>query len=284
MVKTNIKQLAQDQMSTKSAVECVQWPSSFSLTEKVVAIQTSRFSLEQHLTTDKKDNSPYQAFNLGLHVGDNAKIVENNRYSLKKYLPKNTSIQWFEQVHGDHVAEITQVSKHAIVADAAITRKKNVCLAIMTADCLPILFISKKGDEIAAIHGGWRPLASDIIKKTINKMKTQPAELYAWLGPCISQSAFEVGSEVKNEFVKQNNIFDSAFIPQKSRQSNEHERTQKKDKYLADLQKIARLQLQQIGVINISALTDCTFSNTNKYYSYRKHATTGRMASLICLL
>jgi len=283
MVKTNIKPLIQDQKTTNSAIEFVQWPSSFFLTEKVVAIQTTRFPVEQHLNTEKKDNSSYQAFNLGLHVGDNAKKVESNRRSLQTLLPKNTPIQWLEQVHGDHVTEIDQVSDHAIVADAAVTRKKNVCLAIMTADCLPILLISKTGDEIAAIHGGWRSLASGIIKNTINKMDTNAAELYAWLGPCIGQSAFEVGGEVKDAFVNLDNTFDSAFIAQKTTKKI----TQKKGKYLADLQKIAMLQLQQLGVININALTDCTFSNTDKYYSHRKssqsNSSTGRMVSLICL-
>jgi len=287
MVKTNIKQSIKDKKTTNSAIEFVQWPSSFSLTEKVVAIQTTRFPVEQHLNTEKKDNSPYQAFNLGLHVGDNAQVVKRNRRSLQKLLPKNTSIQWLEQVHGDHVAEIDQVSDHAIVADAAVTRKKNVCLAIMTADCLPILLISKTGDEIAAIHGGWRSLASGIIKNTINKMDTNAAELYAWLGPCIGPSVFEVGGEVKDAFVKLDNTFDCAFVEQIPTKKSTQQITQKKGKYLADLQKIAMLQLQQLGVFNINALTDCTFSNTKKYYSHRKasqnNITTGRMASLICL-
>ena len=140
----------------------------------------------------------------------------------------------------------------------------------MTADCLPILLSHKNGSEVAAIHGGWRSLAANIIEKTLDKMHSKPAELVAWLGPCIGKYAFEVGSEVKEAFTQQGVAFNNAFIKQEN------------GKYLADLQQIAQLQLQALGVSAISALAECTYQETNKYYSYRKEQVTGRMASIIC--
>jgi len=282
MLKTSISYLSDIKASDikkSSAIEFVQWLSHSAdskkglaetvLAETVLAIQTTRVSPYRPFN-DK--TSPYQGFNLGLHVGDCEDQVKSNRQSLQDLLPEHAKIQWFEQVHGNAVAQISQVSQKTIVADAAITNKKNTCLAIMTADCLPILLVSKSGDEIAAIHGGWRPLAANIITNTLDKMKTPAADIYAWLGPCITKKAFEVGNDVKSAFVQQHEYFKVAF----TEKSN--------GKYLADLHKIATLQLENLGINQISALPECTYSNTDKYYSYRKSRTTGRMATLICLL
>lgn len=261
-----------------SAIEQVQWPKADSnggclaqqcLENTVFAIQTTRLSAS-HDVSDLI--SPYQAFNLGLHVGDCVEKVKKNRQFLQNILPVDTEIQWLEQVHGNEVVEISNVSQQPIIADAVITRAKKVCLAIMTADCLPILLISKSGDEIAAIHGGWRPLSANIIGNTINRMQTAAEDIYAWLGPCISKNAFEVGSEVKAQFIQQNDSFNAAFFEQPQ------------GKFLADLHKIAEIQLNALGVKQISKLAECTYLNTDKYYSYRKESVTGRMASLICLL
>jgi len=264
---------------TNSAIEFVQWPVHSSIVEKkkgdknidekVLAIQTTRVAPNDFFGDQ---TSPYQGFNLGLHVGDCATQVEKNRNYVRKLLPKKTKVQWLEQVHGNEVAEITHVSKQPIIADAVFTSEKNICLAIMTADCLPILLASKSGNEIAAIHGGWRPLAANIITNTFKKMKTPAEDVYAWLGPCILKNNFEVGSEVKTKFVQKGDCFNSAFTAKTN------------GKYLADLHKIAKLQLENLGINQVSTLSECTYSNTNKYYSYRKNAITGRMASLICLL
>jgi YfiH family protein len=262
-------------LATSSAVEFVAFSSAKKtplntspINENVLAIQTCRIP---PFKTHSDSDSPYQGFNLGLHVGDLFQQVDNNRQLLQKLLPKNTKIQWLEQVHGNTVAEVTNVSSQPLVADASFTKEKDICLAIMTADCLPILLASKAGDEIAGIHGGWRPLANNIITHTINKMSTQADQICAWLGPCIGKEAFEVGQEVFDTFVSKNKSFSQAFVKRTS------------GKYLADLQRIAYIQLSELGVEHIDTLPECTFSNTDKYYSYRKETKTGRMASLICL-
>lgn len=260
------------------AIETVQWPkktpiddqaATKALANNVLAFQTTRITPDGY---QAQQSQPFHYFNLGLHVGDCPTQVEKNRQFLQTLLPEKTKIQWLEQVHGNTAVEVSQISSQNIVADAIYTSNKNICLAIMTADCLPILLVSKSGDEIGAIHGGWRPLASNIIQNTIEKMKTSSENIYAWLGPCISQIAFEVGREVKKKFISQDESFQTAFLANGN------------GKYLADLHKIATIQLNNLGVTQISNLSECTYSNTNKYYSFRKHAVTGRMATLICLM
>ena len=282
----------------------------YPISDNVLALQTTRLSPlqispikindqdstatsinNQQFKNDKliSKSSSFGAFNLGLHVGDSAEKVNHNRNVLKQLLQQKLSkqqrtqkpllhfklvaevkIQWLKQVHGNEVVEVMAVNEQVITADASITRQKNIALAIMTADCLPILLSHKDGSEVAAIHGGWRSLATNIIEKTLSKMHSKPAELVAWLGPCIGKDAFEVGSEVKEVFTQQGMAFNNAFIKQEN------------GKYLADLQQIAQLQLQALGVSDISGLAECTYQEKNKYYSYRKDQVTGRMASIIC--
>lgn len=263
-------------IKTSPAIELVQWPiyssseriGQATLGDKIFAAQTTRIAPNN---TFRDSSSLYEAFNLGLHVGDCSEQVNENRRYLQSILPINTKIQWLEQVHGNDVVQLSKISAEPLTADAAVTQEKNICLAIMTADCLPILLASKAGDEVAAIHGGWRPLSTNIIHHTINKMKTSPENIYAWLGPCISPKAFEVGDEVKEIFLQKSDAFQAAFIKKPH------------NKYLANLHKIATIQLKALGIKQISSLPECTYANTDKYYSYRKELVTGRMATLICL-
>ena len=274
-------------MITKSPdnVVFIKWP-----TANVLAITTTRLpannpstssnveSSQTNITHTKNKPSEFNAFNLGDHVGDCATAVAQNRKSLHKYLPSKTKIQWLDQVHGNNVAVLEKHNNTPIVADAAITRNRHIALAIMTADCLPILLSNKKGSEIAAIHAGWRPLAANIIEQTISTMLSPPEEIIAWLGPCIGVKAFEVGEDVKQEFCKISPKFIAAFQPI----------TQLSDdikplKYLANLPLIAELQLFALGVKSVAKLAECTFEQSDKYYSYRRDGKTGRMASVICL-
>ncbi|MCO4799279.1 MAG: peptidoglycan editing factor PgeF [Colwelliaceae bacterium] len=242
---------------------------------KIQAFQTTRINPNNNDIQPSKNKSlspvAFEHFNLGLHVGDNEKSVLNNRQKLLSYLPNNTNIQWLEQVHGNSVIVVNEQSTTAIKADAIITRASKLALAIMTADCLPILLVNADGTEIAAIHAGWRPLASGIIEETLSKIYSNNQDIYAWLGPCISQRNFEVGNEVKTKFEKLNPQFSVAF------------KINKKGKWLADLQQIAIMMLQELGVENITTSNGCTFDNNERYYSYRKEQKTGRMVTIICI-
>ena len=243
------------------AFHYVNWP-----VNNVLAFTTTR----QH--PDKSSNlvshDKYDSFNLGLHVGDNCLAVEKNRQSLEVYTGKGKSIQYLEQVHGADVVIVNEYSDKPYKADAAISKTPEVALAVMTADCLPILLTNNKGTEIAAIHGGWRPLAGNIVANTIEKMNSKAEQIIAWLGPCIGPNHFEVGVEVKNEF---GDRFEQAFKAQES------------GKFLADLQQVASIQLRELSVNSISTLPHCTYSLSEQYYSYRREQVTGRMASVICI-
>lgn len=246
--------------SSHSSIQQVNWP-----VESICAFTTTR-----HFEQRQSTPSPYGHFNLGLHVGDEEASVLANRQKLLHYLPDKTNIQWLEQVHGSDVCVVTQVSSTPIVADAVVTSASNIALSIMTADCLPILLSDKSGQVIAAIHGGWRPLADNIIAKTIAKMNVESANIVAWLGPCIGASAFEVGGEVKDAFES---------IASELRVGFEQKENAK---FYCDLQLIATKLLAFEGVTDIVKQPDCTYSQPEQYYSYRRDKVTGRMASVIC--
>lgn len=254
----------------------VEWP-----VQNVLAFTTTRNYPSVNAQTESSDSSTsFNHFNLGLHVGDDPEKVLINRQKLSTLLPENTRIQWLEQVHGSEVLLIEKYTKQTLIADAAITREKNIALAIMTADCLPILLTAKDGSEIAAIHGGWKPLAKNIIANTLNKMTTRNEDISVWLGPCISKLAFEVGEDVKSAFVNQSKSFSKAFSVSSSTSYQKHKKPPLK--YLADLALIAKIQLTALGIKNFHHLGDCTYTDETQYFSYRRENITGRMASIIC--
>ena len=142
---------------------------------------------------------------------------------------------------------------------------------VLTADCLPILLCADSGDETAAIHAGWRGLAAGIVAATVSRMQTRPEYLLAWLGPAISQPAFEVGGEVRAAFVDQDAAANTCFVP------NERGRWQ------ADLYGLAQRRLEAIGIRSVWGGGFCTFRDKERFFSYRRDGQTGRMASLIWL-
>lgn len=259
---------------TNDSLHYVKWP-----LPNVVAFTTTRHSpfLEQPVYHTHK-NQPYNSFNLGDHVGDIDENVLANRLELKKLLLPQESpnelinVQWLTQVHEANVVEVKEHSAQPYISDAAITRTPYIALSVMTADCLPILLSANDGNEIAAIHGGWKPLAKSIVSNTVLKMKTAPKHISAWLGPCISQHSFEVGAEVKSAFVSQGAEFEQAFT-----------QGDKPQHYLANLHEIATIQLNRLGVFDISSLPHCTYEKSDDYYSYRRDGVTGRMASIIMI-
>ncbi|CAM3046836.1 peptidoglycan editing factor PgeF [Pseudoalteromonas distincta] len=212
---------------------------------------------------------PFKSFNLGYHVGDNKSDVAKNRSLLTELLPKPAV--WLNQVHSSDVVIVDEHFDFDELhnADALYTRLLNQPLAIMTADCLPILLVSDDEKEIAAIHGGWRGLEQGIIKNTLEYFDTKCENINAWLGPAIGANRFEVGAEVFELFQKRSPSFIQAFTLQAN------------GKYLADIYGIARTLLTQLGVKNITGGDYCTVSQSDLFFSYRRDGQTGRMASLI---
>lgn len=221
---------------------------------------------------------PYDSFNLGGHVGDCPDHVQQNRNKLSAQceLPAS-SLQWLNQVHGTVACE-AHSDGMVREADACYTRYKNTVCVIMTADCLPILFCDKQGRQVAAVHAGWRGLASGVIETTLATFP-KPLEVSAWLGPAIGPSAFEVGRDVVDAFTSQS--MPAEFLQLSKQAFTSH--GSKHGKWLADLNLLARIRLQMQGVTDIYGGEYCTYSDEAQFYSYRRVGTIGRMASLIWL-
>jgi len=213
---------------------------------------------------------PYDEFNLGLHVGDDPAAVVANRARLRRHVP--TEPFWLEQVHGVEVALAEEGGGAPVRADASVTRKAGVVCAIMTADCLPVLFCNEEGTVVAAAHAGWRGLAAGVLEATLAAMAVKPGRIMAWLGPAIGPKAFEVGDEVRAAFLASDSDAKRAFTP--------HEI---EGKWFADIFTLARRRLIRAGMNQDRVYGGgvCTVAGSERFYSYRREAKTGRFASLI---
>ncbi|WP_163938307.1 peptidoglycan editing factor PgeF [Paraferrimonas sp. SM1919] len=213
--------------------------------------------------TEGVSHGCFNSFNLGAHVGDIDEAVVQNRAILAHQLPH--SPLWLNQIHSTTV--VNAEHPHTCDADGAYSTKENLVCLIMTADCLPVLMCNKQGTQVAAVHAGWRGLCHGILEAAVANF-TDPQEVMCYLGPAIGPEYFEVGAEVRQQFIDKDVKAGSCFKA-------------KGDKYLADLYKLARQRLTNIGVTDITGEVDCTYSQPDKYFSYRRDGQTGRMASLI---
>lgn len=212
---------------------------------------------------------PYDSLNLGEFTEETEQNIHSNRRLLYDTCDFQTEPCWLQQVHGTMVFDDVYDANHN-QADAMITRTPHRICVVLTADCLPILLYGDTYCEVAAIHAGWRSLAGGIIKNTLSCFKTESKACMAWLGPCIGPSAFEVGEEVKTAFSLIDKDHESGFISHGQ-------------KWLADLQQLAINQLVTLGLTQIHRDKSCTFSEKNRFFSYRRDKTTGRMGSFIWL-
>jgi YfiH family protein len=214
-------------------------------------------------------SGPYQTLNLALHVGDQPAAVATNRDRLAQALKLPGEPAWLEQIHGNRILDLDHGDQGP--ADGAVTARAGVVLAIMTADCLPVLLTAQDGRQIGAAHAGWRGLASGVLTGVVAQFDCKPTEIMVWLGPAIGPDAFEVGAEVRAAFVSADADAAAAF--------SENAR----GRWQADLHGLARLQLKRAGVDAIYGDTRCTYADSEQYFSHRREAPCGRMASLIWL-
>ncbi|MBL8396795.1 MAG: peptidoglycan editing factor PgeF [Candidatus Accumulibacter sp.] len=216
---------------------------------------------------------PFDSFNLGAHVGDHPAAVAANRRMLTAVLPGEPF--WLNQVHGTTVVEVfADKSLVAPKADAAYTRATEHVCAVMTADCLPVLFCDIGATVVAVAHAGWRGLQAGILEATVSRLPVSTSDLSVYLGPAIGPQAFVVGDEVREAFVAADGEAAASFTM--SPFGDDH-------KWLADMYRLARLRLRRLGVARIHGGGECTFANPQRYFSYRRDGTTGRMASFIWL-
>ena len=214
--------------------------------------------------------APWDSFNVATHVGDDSAHVAANRAKLRELLALNAEPAWLDQVHGIAVSDLDAgISSAPVTADASVTSRPGPACVVMVADCLPVLFTSRDGSCVGAAHAGWRGLASGVLERTVSALRVPARELRAWLGPCISCEHFEVGDEVREEFVKQ----DAA--------ASAHFDRNARGRWQADLVGLARRRLESLGIADLAGGKWCTFADRERFYSHRRDGKGGRLAALI---
>ncbi|TEW56777.1 peptidoglycan editing factor PgeF [Psychromonas sp. RZ22] len=214
----------------------------------------------------------FAGLNLGMHVADNLSHVLENRLLLAEQFSDAPDFCWLNQTHSCDLIKLSSKTPQATNGDASWINSKQRTCVVMTADCLPVLVTDQQGSFVAAIHAGWRGLCDGIIEKSINHICTELAintsELLVWLGPCIGLNAFEIGDEVRNEFIAQDAKAADAFVAHNN-------------KWLADLHQLAKLRLTAFNGVTITENNSCTFTDPELFYSYRRDGKTGRLATFI---
>ena len=228
--------------------------------------------------------APFDRFNLGTNSGDAPAAVAENRRRLLELAELPAEPRWLQQVHGTTVADMDSLLPAsgekvpqadegqpgiATIADASRTSRTDTVLAILTADCLPVLFCNAQGSEIAAAHAGWRGLAAGVLEATVRAMRSSPDSLLAWLGPAAGPGNYEIGAEVRQAFLAIDPVAEIAFAPTRE------------NHWRVDLYALARQRLASVGVTRIHGGDQCTISEQERFYSHRRDGRSGRMASLI---
>jgi len=213
---------------------------------------------------------PFDAFDLGARCGDDPQAVTRNRARLREALQLPAEPRWLRQVHGTHVVHFdSHDAEQEPEADAALTRTPGLVLAILTADCLPVLFCARDDSEIAAAHAGWRGLCAGVLENTVAAMRTAREDLLVWLGPAIGPRSYEVGDEVRAAFVAHHRVAGEAFTPTRP------------GHWQCDLYALARLRLRMAGVTQVHGGDFDAFTDP-RLYSYRRDGgRSGRFATLI---
>jgi len=226
---------------------------------------------------------PFDRFNLGNRTaadGDDPATVERNRIALVERFELPSVPHWLRQVHGTEVLRFDALAPSLAkagegwggaepVADASVTSTPGVVLAILTADCLPVVFANQDGSEIGAAHAGWRGLANGVLENTVAAMRSPRDRIVAWLGPAAGPQAYEIGGEVFDAFVSQDENAASAFVATRP------------GHWRVDLYALARQRLAKLGIARVGGGDLCTISDPQRFYSHRRDARTGRMATVL---
>ena len=208
----------------------------------------------------------YASMNLGSRSGDAPENVARNRLIVREHLPATP--RWMAQVHGTAVADLDGLDDAVVAtADAAVVSTPGRVAAVLTADCMPLLLCDIEGERVGVAHAGWRGMAAGVIENAVAAMKADPARVLAWMGPTIGPRAFEVGPEVRDAFLDTDEGADEAFAAHKP------------GKFLADLYRLARRRLERCGVRDVRGGGFCTFTESSRFFSYRREQRSGRMGA-----
>lgn len=215
---------------------------------------------------------PFDTLNLGRSTGDDPAAVAENRRRFEAAL--GAPARWLTQVHGARVVRLKAAADGALEADAAVTTASGVACTVLVADCLPVLFAAPAARGVGAAHAGWRGLAAGVLEATVAALceaaACAPAELVAWLGPCIGPRRFEVGADVLDAFGAAGAArFVAAPRPDGSA------------RWLADLPGLARDRLHAAGVTRVSGGSGCTVEEPSRFFSFRRDGVTGRIAAAV---
>ena len=223
-------------------------------------------------TTRQGGVSPgrYASMNPADHVDDDPAAVMTNRQILQQELGLPGQPVWLQQVHGTVVVNAATAGEFP-TADAACSSQPGIVCAVLTADCLPVLLSDTAGQCVAAVHAGWRGLAAGVIEQAVIAMGRPGETLLAWLGPAIGPSVYRVGDEVRDTFMAHHQEAGEAF------------RAGAEGEWFADLYRLARQRLAACGVTAVYGGGYCSFTEAERFYSYRRDGATGRMATLIWL-
>lgn len=231
--------------------------------------------------------APFDSLNLGLHVGDDPQAVQENRRRVQESLALPAQPCWLNQTHSADIhvigsgegepSEAEPDHKAAFCADGSWTDQPGTVLAVLTADCLPVVISDARGQQLAVVHAGWRGLAAGILENALARFDTD-LELHAWLGPAIGPDAFEVGEEVRQAFVDRQPEHATAFQPGIQGAANP---ASPGVKFWADIYTLARKELQQSRSVTVTGGEYCTVSQPQWFHSYRRDgASSGRMATM----
>lgn len=217
---------------------------------------------------------PFDRFNLGLRCGDDPDAARENRRRLAAWLALPSPPRWLDQVHGTavHRAFAAAVPLEEPRADASVTGEPGVVLAVLTADCLPVVLAARDGSEVGVAHAGWRGLAAGVLEATVAAMHTPPARLLAWLGPAAGPQAYEIGAEVRDAFVATDPGAGTAFVATRP------------GHWRMDLYALARRRLAAAGVPEVHGGNRCTISEPASFFSHRRDGRSGRLATLVWTL
>jgi len=228
--------------------------------ENISVISTKRYLGEK----PKVFSNGYDSFNIADHVADDLERVIENRKELIKYFNLPGEPRYLDQKHSD---KCLRFDTPECEGDAIYSNKKNEVCAILTADCLPIFISDTLGQEVAVIHAGWKGLIRGVIEETLKAFDSR--NLVAHFGPALSQDSFEVGEEVRDQYVSKDKSFTSSFKTYSG-------------KHYLDLYSAAELVLNSFDIYKISGGAECTFKQKDEYFSYRRDGkNSGRMANLI---
>ncbi|MFQ6004552.1 MAG: peptidoglycan editing factor PgeF [Woeseia sp.] len=220
------------------------------------------------LRTGGVSSGAFASLNLAAHVGDDpASVVENRRrFRSGCELPREPN--WLRQVHGTQAVRANSGPAEP-EADAIVTTDAGVVCAVLTVDCLPVVLASEDGSEVAAAHAGWRGLSAGILETTVSAFRARPARILAWFGPAISKPAFEVGAEVREQFVRESGSAAQYFSESDM------------GRWQADLYGLATLRLDSCGVRRVFGCGCCTHAEPQRFFSFRRDGRCGRMATFV---